>query len=231
MFGKRSISGGIVALGCIVLCSNVSARADVLLSLASDDVATTYEYPDGGDPGHLVLNDTNLGVIATFSDVPQLSISDVELTLSVDFIGELGDTGDEFAHGGFGGGMLTLTDLSGGSPGQILFQAQITEFELEEITPGAFVGSGVFTGAAYGGVLTGVNAPLDGQLITSLFTWREIDPGGAIIDIDTFETSPGVSTIFADMHDVNIVPEPGSIIIMTMLSCALTRRRRAPVIL
>ncbi len=225
MLGLFSARSSTVLTLSVFMCAVIPASGDVLLSLGTTDVATTYTYPDGGDPGVLALSDTGLGVIATFDDLSQTTINDVQLTLSVELIAELGDPGDEFAHGGFGGGTLTMATGLGG--GTVIFEAQLTDFELVEVIPGAYTGSGSFINAIYGGDLANVTLPTEGDLLTSLFSWHIGDAGGPVVDIDNFITPPvGETAIFADMENLNVVPEPTTLALLTMLICAIRRTRR-----
>lgn len=222
----RSLRGGTAVAFGMVLCIATQASADVLISLGTTNVATTYTFPQDG-AGVLELNDSGLGLIATFDDQTQTTVDDVALTLSVDLLSELGDPNDSLAHGSFGGGLLTMVDTTNGSPGVTVFQAMLTDFELMEVVPGAFAGSGSFINATYGGDLAAVTMPTEGDILTSLFAWHTSDANGPVVDIDNFLTAPpGGSTIFADMENLNVLPEPSALMTLALLAVGVRRRRR-----
>lgn len=225
MRGFRSLFGSVVVATIATAWVGTSANASVLQSLGTDNVATTYTYPGGESVGgQLTLSDTGLGAIATFIDASQLPLSNVSLTLSIPLLSEGGDPGDTLADGIFGPGVLTLTD----GVGPTLFQATLTGFELSEVIPGSYVGSGNFVGAVYGGALSGVTAPTSGNILTSLFSWHTGGFNGPVVDINNFLTAPpGGSTIYSDLHDLNILPEPGTLAMLSMAVFGLLRRHRA----
>ncbi len=212
----------------LTMCVAAQASADVLISLGTSNVATTYTYPGDITPGVLELSDTGLGLIATFDDQTQATLSDVELHLSVALLSEMGDPNDDLAHGSFGGGLLTMMNIVPEGPGVLLFEAMLTDFELMEVLPGSYAGSGSFINAVYGGDLSGVSLPTEGDLLTSLFEWHTGDANGATVDIDNFlDAPPGGSTVFADMENLNILPEPGALAILAVLACGIKRGRRS----
>jgi hypothetical protein len=210
---------------CVAIVSNTNAST--LVNMATDDVATTYTYAMGETPGSLSLNDSSLGVLAEFSDDAPLALGNVSLTLVMDFIGELGDIGDDLAHGVFDSGVITLTDDSAEGGGAMIFEATITGFQLMEVVAGSFIGGGTFTNAVYGGALSGVTMPTEGELFSALFDWREDSFDGPLIDIDSFLVPPaGATQVFADMNDLTITPEPTTAMLLVAGAFSLLRRRR-----
>ncbi len=221
------VFGHMVLAVAVTAFSISQARAEVLTSIGINDVATTYTYPAGQDSGILTLSDTGLGLLATFADAADLNLVDTQLTLSVPFLGELGDAGDDIAFGEFGAGTITIVDL-GPESGVPLFQADIVGLMLAEsqFVSGAFAGTGTFTNATYGGALAGVTLPTSGSIITDLFTWRTGSLAGPSVDIDNFVDAPiGGETIYSDMHDLSIVPEPTTLAMLAVIVFSVRRRR------
>lgn len=222
MYKYPSLVGGMVAgVGVLLPCSVV--EGDQLVSLAAADVATSYVYPNGVDGGALSLSDVGVGVIATRTGGDDL-FSAITLSMTLPFIEELGDPNDALAHGRFGGGTISFVDTSGVSD-ETIFEATIDEFELAEDPGniGLFVGVGTFSNAVYGGDLSGVTLPTNGQIFTDLFTWYTDVAKTIQTNIDNFGDIQD-ATVFGDMN-INVVPEPATLALMAT-ACLWPLRKR-----
>lgn len=209
-------------LGLFVL-SGV-AHADVLEVLVLSDVATTYTYPDGGDPGVLEFDDDRVTGEATILDGPSIPL-DADVALAMNLISEIGDAGDSMASAIFDDGTLVVDE--NGNPGSLLFQADISGFQLAELgNTGGFLGDGAFTDAMYDGVLGSITAPTRGGVITIQPDWFT-DPGLTTpINIDDFETMLPPGTTIYGRAVISITPEPTSLMLFAVVSAIATRRRR-----
>ncbi len=222
----------IVALGVLVVGAGQSLAGgdDVLTNLGTTIVYTEYAYPQGEEPGVLTINDQGLGLIATFLDDTELLFSDISVSLSLELLEELGDPGDAFAYGQFGSGVLTYTDNSAPGPGTTIFQADVLEFELVEsaLNSGVYSGDGTFENATFSGALAGVTLPTEGQILTSLFQWFSDSDLTALVDIDNFlnPADQGASTVYGELTQVNVTPEPGTLVLLGVAVAGMLRRRR-----
>lgn len=220
-------------VGCaviaVVCCAAPTLAGTILQDLSTTNVYTTYTYPFGLNPGVLELNDTGSGLVATLAGGVPLPVGSlVDITLSLPLLAESGNPADMFAQGQFGAGVLSMVDS--GNPGTTLFQANVTGFDLVEsiFVPGSFAGAGDFTNAVYGGELSSVTLPTNGQILTSLLTWFS-DPGlTSAIDINNFlkPNGPGLNPIYGQMNQLNVVPEPTAMVLLAGLTLAWRRRRR-----
>lgn len=228
----RSLTGGVAAVLALAMVSS-TASAESINSLGTSSVSTTYTYPDdAGRPGMLTLQDDGLGLIATLGDLSQQNFGNVALTLSLELDGEQGDPFDTMAEGLFNpgtnaDGVLTIEDLSGGG---ILFQADIMNFLLaeNEFVDGSFSGQGTFANAVYGGALSNIDQPTEGALITSLITWYLDEALTQKVNIDNFLDEPAGSsndTIYGESAQVKVVPEPASLVLLSLGGLLLRRRR------
>ena len=217
-----SLIGGMVAgVGVLLLCSVV--EGDELVSLAAADVATSYVYPNGLDGGVLSLNDVGVGTIATRTGGDNL-FSSITLNMTLPFIEELGDPNDSLAYGRFGGGTISFVDTSGISD-ETIFEATVDGFEFAEDpgNVGLFVGAGTFSGAVYGGALSGVTLPTSGQIFTDLFSWYTDVAKSIQTNIDNFGDIQD-ATVYGDMN-INVVPEPATLVLLAT-ACLWPLRKR-----
>ncbi len=226
----RSLFGGVAAVALLAMTS--TATAESINNLGTTFVSTTYMYPDDmGRPGQLTLEDDGLGLIATLGDLSQENFGNVGLTLSLELTNELGDPMDTMAEGMFGpgttgNGVLSIEDLDAS---ELLFQADIVDFVLaeNEFVEGSFTGQGNFENAIYGGGLSDVDQPTDGLFVTSLITWYLDEALSQKINIDNFVDGPGGpgSTIYGESAQVSVVPEPASLLLLSVGGMLLRRRR------
>lgn len=217
-----SLVGGMVAgVGVLLLCS--AAAGDELISLSAADVSTSYTYPNGIDGGEMLLQDMGVGAIATRTGGDDV-FSAITLTMSLPFIAELGDPNDALAYGLFGGGSISFVDTSGISD-ETIFEATVDEFEFAEDPGniGLFVGVGTFSGAAYGGDLSGVTLPTSGQIFTDLFSWYTDVAKTIQMNIDNFDDIQNL-TVYGDMN-LNVVPEPATLVLLAT-ACLWPLRNR-----
>ncbi len=229
----RLLWGGTVTVLALAMVST-TARAESISSLGTTFVSTTYTYPNGG-PGTLTFQDTGLGLIASLGDMSQQNFGNVALTLSLELDSEQGDPADAMAEGLFNpglaaNGVLTIEDLSeSAGGGTVLFQADIVDFLLaeSEFVDGAFTGQGTFLNAVYGGALSGVTDPTGGLLETSLITWYLDEALTQKVNIDNFVNPPAGSngTIYGESAQVNVVPEPATLALLSLGGLLLRRRR------
>ena len=224
------LRGGLLALAAL-LCSAEASYAEALELISASEVFATYTYPDGGSPGVLTLDDQGIVLIGTLvGGVTFPAFPVVDVTLSLELTQEAGVPSDTLAHGVFGGGVLSMVDDSGGPPVAVL-EAGISGFELIESGQdnGSFLGIGAFTGATYGGDFAVVTQPTSGQINTGLITWFTDPALTNAINIDDFVTPPsvGITTLYGSMNQLNLLPEPTTMMLVAAGGICLLRRSRA----
>ncbi len=204
-----------------------TGQADQLELIRASEVAVRYTYPSGPDAGQLVVEDQNIVVLATLlggGNFPAVPIVDV--SLSLELVGEGSNPADSLAHGIFGSGVLTMEDSSGG-PDINVFQALVDGFSMVESSSndGSFLGLGTFSGATYAGDFASVTDPTSGEINTGLVTWF-LDPQlTQPVNINNFLNPPSAqnTTIYGSMNQFLLLPEPGTAL-MIFVGLSLFRR-------